>query len=96
MKLVIIPSTGTVGKDGYFFEGLDLSAAPADVHAVQWYEDHGEVEKKDLLSGKMTENVEISSISDWQFAIDAWQSAYDAMIAAQIAQDEAEQSSPEA
>jgi hypothetical protein len=83
-----------VGKDGAFYDHLDASQLPNDVHAVQWNGTSGEVEKKDPATGKMTTNEEISDISAFQFAVDAWQSAYDAEqaeIALAIAEAEAAQ-----
>lgn len=36
MKLTIIREDGAVYKDGVSYPGLDLSAIPADVHALQF------------------------------------------------------------
>ena len=49
MKLTIIPVDGSVGEDGKFYIGLDLSscAIPADVHALQWDGVAGWIEFKD-------------------------------------------------
>ena len=44
MKLTIIRADGAVYKDGVSYSGLDLTAVPADVHALQWYGTEGEVE----------------------------------------------------
>ena len=38
MKLTIIPVDGSVGEDGKFYTGLNLSSCniPPNVHALQW------------------------------------------------------------
>ena len=82
MRLTIIPIDGSVAIDGVGFGGLDLSFMDASVHAVQWYETHGEIEVKDPATGRMVENRVITSIDAFQPAIDGWQTA-------KAAQDEA-------
>ena len=46
MKLTIIPADGSVGENGKFYLGLDLSSCniPVDVHALQWDGAAGEIE----------------------------------------------------
>jgi hypothetical protein len=54
MKLTIIPSDNKISIDGEPIVGCDLSWVPEfvgditgvsqKVHAVQWYDDHGEIE----------------------------------------------------
>ena len=75
MRLTIIPVDGYVNVDGKGFGGLDLSFMDASVHAVQWYETHGEVEVKDPTTGRMVANEVITSIDAFQPALDAWQAA---------------------
>jgi hypothetical protein len=75
MRLTIIPVDGTVRVDGVGFGGLDLSFMDASVHAVQWYETHGEIEVKDPATGRMIANEVITSIDAFQPAIDVWQAA---------------------
>jgi hypothetical protein len=72
MRLTIIPSDGTVIKDGLAIMKLDLSFMPSNIHAVQWYDSFGEVEIKNEL-GKIIQNVPITSIEEYQQAIDAWE-----------------------
>ena len=91
MRLVICNEEGgmmQVGVDGEFYSGLDGSSLADDVHAVQWFGDHGWVEKKDPISGRMTANEEISAIADFQFAVDAWNTAYQAEQDALLAESE--------
>lgn len=75
MRLTIIPADGFVSIDGVGFGKLDLSFMAASVHAVQWYETHGEIEVKDPVTGRMVANEVITSIDAFQPAIDAWQAA---------------------
>ena len=65
MNLTIIPIDGAVYVDGYSFAGLDLSAAPADVHALQWKNDKGWVEFKDNDDGTKPQNQPITELPAW-------------------------------
>lgn len=75
MRVTIIPIDGAVSVDGKGFGGLDLSFMDASVHAVQWYETHGEIEVKDPITGRMVANEVITSIDAFQPAIDVWEAA---------------------
>ena len=75
MRVTIIPVDGFISVDGKGFGGLDLSFMDASVHAVQWYETHGEIEVKDPVTGRMVANEVITSIDAFQPAIDVWQAA---------------------
>lgn len=75
MRLTIVPIDGTVTIDGVGFGGLNLSFIDASVHAVQWYETHGEIEIKDPVTGRMVANEVITSIDAFHPAIDVWQAA---------------------
>ena len=85
MRVTIIPIDGSVSVDGKGFGGLDLSFMDASVHAVQWYETHGEIEVKDPATGRMIANEVINSIDAFQPAIDVWQAAKTAEEAAAAA-----------
>ena len=63
MKLTIIKDMGLVHIDGVGFEDLDLSFIPADVWALQWDNDCGEIE---LINNV---NKEVNKLPKW--AIDA-------------------------
>lgn len=69
MKVTIIRADGFVSVDGRGFAGLDLAFMPADVRAVQWNGDAGEVEH---ASGQATY---IKSLSPFQPALAAWAAA---------------------
>lgn len=75
MRVTIVPIDGVVSVDGKGFGGLNLSFMDASVHAVQWYETHGEIEVKDPVTGRMVANEIITSIDAFQPAIDVWQAA---------------------
>jgi len=75
MRVTIIPIDGSVSVDGVGFGGLDLTFMDPSVHAVQWYETHGEVEVKNPVTQRMVGNEAITSIDAFQPAIDAWQAA---------------------
>lgn len=54
MKLTIIPTDGSVGENGVFYNGLDLSSCniPADVHALQWQDTAGWIEYDTTISNE--------------------------------------------
>jgi hypothetical protein len=85
MRVTIIPVDGFVSVDGMGLSGLDLSFMDVSVHAVQWYETHGEIEVKDPATGRMIANEVITSIDAFQPAIDAWQVVKTAQEAAELA-----------
>ena len=64
MKLTIIPIDGAVYVDGISFFGLDLSDAPANVHALQWDNNAGWIEFK-LDNGHHPANQDITELPDW-------------------------------
>lgn len=47
MRIIIIPDDTLVAVDGDFVNGVDMSSMPEEIHAVQWYDDKGEIEFKD-------------------------------------------------
>jgi hypothetical protein len=63
MKLTIIPVDGSVGKNGVFYNQLDLSLCgiPADIHALQWQDTVGWIEFKSSL----VQNQDITELPDW-------------------------------
>lgn len=85
MRLIIIPDDGFVSVDGEKFSNLDLSFMDSDIHAVQWYETEGEVERRDTR-GRIIANEEITSIEPFQPVLDLWQAAKTATQQAQQAQ----------
>lgn len=75
MKLTIIPSDGTIVKDGSGYSGLDFSGAgvPSYVHALQWRGQGGWIECTDMTNAPLT------ALPDWaEAALAIWQDADDA------------------
>jgi hypothetical protein len=71
VRLTIIPSDSAVYVDGISCIGLNLNGCqiPNDVHALQWYETHGEIEYKDIL----VPNEQITNLPNWAVAcVDLW------------------------
>jgi hypothetical protein len=87
MRLTIIPSDGAVYKNSFSYSGLDLSFAPSDVHALQWYDTYGEVEfKRQFVDGQIIhpQNKIITILPDWaNQAVEVWGQADAANIAAE-------------
>jgi hypothetical protein len=75
MRVIIIPEDGSVCVDGEGYGNLNLSWIEASVHAVQWYGERGEIERKNPVTGKMVDNEEINSLEHFQLALDAWTEA---------------------
>lgn len=65
MKLTIIPVDGAVYKDGYCYGGLDLSATPSNVHALQWKDTKGWIEFTDNDDGTKPQNETITELPSW-------------------------------
>ena len=91
MKLTIISVDGAVYKDGYAYSGLDLSAAPSNVHALQWKDTKGWIEFTDNDDGTKPQNETITELPSWANAcVTKWDEAKAAEEAA-IAQAAANQ-----
>ena len=67
MKLTIIPIDGAVYKDGVSYPDLDLSAIPAEVHALQFNDvsSKGWIEFTENDEGAKAANEVITSLPDW-------------------------------
>lgn len=74
MRVIIIPVDEFVSIDGVGYHKINLSFMDDNIHAVQWYENKGEIERKDS-SGKMIGNETINDLTPFQPAIDAWEVA---------------------
>jgi hypothetical protein len=89
MRVTIIPEDGFVSVDGEGYSGLDLSFIPYEVHALQWYDDEGEIEYQDQR-GRATHNEEITALEQFEY----WDQCYAAWQAAKAATETAEQPLP--
>lgn len=67
MKLTIIRADGAVYKDGVSYSGLDLSAVPSDVHALQFNDasNAGWIEFAQDDFGDKPANEKITSLPAW-------------------------------
>jgi hypothetical protein len=92
MKLTIIRADGAVYKDGVSYSGLDLTAVPADVHALQWYGTEGEIE----FNGRpKPQNEAITALPAWAItASTKWDEAKVAQEAAILAAQQAAADQP--
>ena len=72
MRLTLIRVDGVIVIDGTKHI-VDLSSIDQRIHAVQWYDDQGEIEYADSR-GRIVENVKITSLDDFQYVISLWHS----------------------
>ena len=72
MRLTIIKPDNAVYINGVCFDGIDLSWIPTfdgnEVHAVQWYDDRGEIEFTTPI-----DNLEITELGIFEKAIPLWE-----------------------
>jgi hypothetical protein len=80
-KWTIIYDNGQIGKDGEFYDNLNMSWLPSDILAVQSPDGVTcEIEKGDRATYNHTENLEniaTNSLSWWSNVDSTWQTAYD-------------------
>lgn len=82
MRLTVVPIDGVVCKDGECLHDIDLSWVSEEVHAVQWYEDHGHVELK-----TPDPNIDITELGIYQQASDLWDAKKQEFIDAELNRD---------
>ena len=68
MRLTLIRDDNLIIIDGRQIQ-VDLSDMPADLHAVQWEENHGHIERQGWM------NQPIDSLADFQMWIERWNDA---------------------
>lgn len=83
MRVSIIPADNFVSVDGEGYFNVSLDNIPSAVNAIQWYGDFGGVEIKDDLTGRIIENVELTSFLEYEWTITAWENAKTAFLAEQ-------------
>lgn len=71
MRVTIIPSDGIVIVDGVTKSPIDLSFM-SDIHAVQWYDTWGEIERIDAEFRHSNERID--SFSQFEPAVALWHS----------------------
>ncbi|MCA3559929.1 MAG: hypothetical protein IOC82_02730 [Aestuariivirga sp.] len=72
MRLTMIRHDAVCCIDGVCRAGIDVSSLPADVHALQWYGDHGIVERVDPDT-RHYENERITSLDPYRAVIASWE-----------------------
>lgn len=71
MRVIIIPADKTVIVDGEVRAPLEFAMDPA-IHAVQWYDDYGEVEFVTGADRIKPPNQFITDLAPYQNVLDAW------------------------
>ena len=89
MRVTIITEGAFVSINGEGYYGVDVSSISPDIHAVQWYETVGDVERKDGR-GRIVSNEEIADLTPYQSVLDAWQVAKVAAAQAEVDRQAAE------
>ena len=82
---IVVTDDSSVAVDGEGYGGLDLSFMDPTIHAIQWYDTHGEVEYRNPVTKKMTANQEITDFTPYQQAITVWQAEKDRVAAERAA-----------
>jgi len=68
MRLTVVPSDKIIIKDGKEYKVTDLSYLDSNIHAIQWYDDKGEIEYVDG-----TPNLEITDIAPYNQCVTDWE-----------------------
>ena len=84
-RVTIIPVDGFCSVEGNGYIGIDMVSVPADVHAIQWYGTHGEVEIKDPVTGKLVRNEFIADLSEYQSVLASYWATRTAAEESQVA-----------
>lgn len=70
MRVTIIKDDNVVYVDGLALH-VDCSPLPAEFHALQWYDTHGEIEFK-TIDGQRAPNAAISDLAPYRSFVDGW------------------------
>lgn len=70
MRLTVVPSDKIIIKDGKEYKVTDLSYLDSNIHAIQWYDDKGEIEYVDGTS-----NLAITDITPYNQCVTDWEAA---------------------
>lgn len=71
-RVTIIPQDTFCAVDGVGYTSITMTSVAPNVHAIQWYVTHGEVEIKDPVTGKIVRNNEVTHLDDYQAVLDAY------------------------
>ena len=78
MRLVITADDKRVCVDGVCYDDCNMTLLDSAIHAVQWYEQYGEIEfKSKFENGQIVkpQNEIITDVTPYQWAVDAWNAA---------------------
>lgn len=71
-RLTIIPADCYCAVDGIGYQGIDITSLAPEVHALQWHGARGEEEIKDLSTGRIVFNKEITDLNNYQAVLDSY------------------------
>ena len=72
-RITVVKPDGLVIVDNEGYNNIDLSFLAADIHAIQWYDTEGEIERVDQR-GRPLPNEEITSFDAYEAPVmAAWQ-----------------------
>jgi hypothetical protein len=88
-RITVVKGDGLIIVDKEGYNGIDLSFLDPNIHAIQWYDTWGEIERKDERNRHLP-NEEITSLGSLEAPImAAWQAKKEEIALAQQAQLEA-------
>jgi hypothetical protein len=88
-RITVVKGDGLIIVDKEGYNGIDLSFLDPNIHAIQWYDTWGEIERKDERNRHLP-NEEITSLGSLESPImAAWQAKKEEIALAQQAQLEA-------
>lgn len=71
-RITIIKDDNVVCVNGRCLSGIDMSSMPDNLHAMQWYETHGEEERFNFQTGRPF-NVVITSLDNYSDVLSQWE-----------------------
>lgn len=81
-RITVVKGDGLIIVDKEGYNGIDLSFLDANIHAIQWYDTWGEIERKDERNRHLP-NEEITSLGVLEeFLMAAWRAKKEEVAAA--------------
>lgn len=65
MKITVLNDDNAIGFEGVFYNGLDFSTVPDNLHALQWNDTKGEIEFYVDKEGVKPPNEKITELPNW-------------------------------
>jgi hypothetical protein len=78
MRVSVVLFDGFVSIDGVGCDGVDLSSLATDIHAIQWYDTHGEIERVDSR-GRIVQNEVITDFDPYMHVVALWEQRMEAV-----------------